>query len=445
MKLIINGVPFFTFQTDSDIGSNSTSYSVNQVNAFSNYQAVYFSGAVWALAQANAVNTMGTHVIKNVTAFGFDVVQAGKIVASGHGLGSAGDWLYVSEGTAGLLTTVPPTIYSNPLAQVLDADTLEIFSYLASKIAPAILFSQLTDGFSYTIADSLKVVRIKLDGSGLESAANNATIPDPMPIIDRTTDPAIPAAGFVNLYPKTIGCKSAIFSQDRDNNIFELQESTREKDFLIVSPLSGTSLQKTGGDSTTLGVISHPTIVGTNKYWQQVTLATANDGAGMNSTTATFWGSKGFSFYEKHYFPDADYGSGATGVRFAIGFANAILTTTANADDATGERACFAFSTNLSETNWMFSTKDGTTEHRVSTGITFVAQHIYKFYIETLDGTSYKYRIDDITAGTSSGILTATLNLPAASTALFTGFGMRTLTTTVRTIQTAKSYTVSRS
>jgi len=49
-------------------------------------------------------------------------------------LGSSGVWLYVSNDTPGLLTTASGVTYSNPLAQIMDANILCIHNLRASEL-----------------------------------------------------------------------------------------------------------------------------------------------------------------------------------------------------------------------------------------------------------------------------------------------------------------------
>jgi hypothetical protein len=396
MKIIINGSIQSSTSRDS-----AQIYRVYQVNAFSNYQPVYFSGAVWALAQANALNTMGTHIIMNVTSTGFDVVQSGKISALAHGLGSAGDWLYVSEAVAGDLTAVPPTIYTNALIQVIDDNTLEVFPYQASKISP--------------------------------------DLPDPITLNVRTTTPTVPGAGLTNLYVKTKYGSDVPYTQDVFGIEKALQTALWQKDIYMILPVVSTTLMKFGGDVTNNGTISHDATTG---EWSQITAASANAVAGLYFAVAHFSGVKGYHFYADLTFPDADYGVGATGFRAIVGLSAVALGTSAGSDNHASERAYFAISSNLTESEWMFSTRDsGGTERRVSTGIAFVATHRYRFFIMfPPGGTTIYYRIDDVTDSTTSGELSNTLNLPTNASALFAGHHICTLTTTARIVRGKKTY-----
>lgn len=97
-------------------GSGETiAISVSQVaHGLSVQDAIYFDGTNWIKAQADALTTLGIGVVQAVAdANNFTVVTDGKITGL-SGL-TTGNWYYVSDATAGLLTLTESTIYSNPL------------------------------------------------------------------------------------------------------------------------------------------------------------------------------------------------------------------------------------------------------------------------------------------------------------------------------------------
>ena len=105
-------------------------------HGFSDGDAVYFNGTSWALAKSDVSTTAGTHIVGDSDTNTFKAYQGGKLAITSHGLGSAGDWLYVSDATAGALTTTEPDI-SNPLVQVIDANTLHVHNFRANTAGEA--------------------------------------------------------------------------------------------------------------------------------------------------------------------------------------------------------------------------------------------------------------------------------------------------------------------
>ncbi len=229
MKLIINGQ---IIENASQITEGV--FHIVQNNTFSNYQPVYYSGATWALARANAVNTMAMGIVVNVTSTSFDFIYSGFVNAIGHGL-TAG-WNYTSEAVAGTLTVAAPTIYSNPVLFVIDANNF-FLDVSAWKITPEMAFKDLTDGIDYSGAGSeLKIFRVKADRTGLELVANSPTIPDPLNMTRRTAKPTAPASGYANLYPIIQGGKTYLALQNDLDDDTIMQESLWYKNVWMLSP-----------------------------------------------------------------------------------------------------------------------------------------------------------------------------------------------------------------
>ena len=77
--------------------------------------ALYFNGTVYVKAKADAPSTLGLFVVTEVSDVNnFVATTAGKFTTTGL---TAGQYYYVSEATAGLLTATEPAVgnYSNPL------------------------------------------------------------------------------------------------------------------------------------------------------------------------------------------------------------------------------------------------------------------------------------------------------------------------------------------
>ena len=113
---------------------DSVAIPVEQVaHGLSVQDAIYFDGTNWLKAQADAVTTLGIGVVSAVAdADNFTVITDGKITGL-SGL-TTGEWYYVSDATAGLLTTTESNIYSNPLLQATSATTGIVLSLRAQDI-----------------------------------------------------------------------------------------------------------------------------------------------------------------------------------------------------------------------------------------------------------------------------------------------------------------------
>jgi hypothetical protein len=119
--------------TPSSVIVNANVEVITQaLNGFAIGTPVYFDGT-WRAAVANSFATSGTHVVSRVGDPQFRVTQTGVVdFGIPHGL-SLGSLLYVSPITPGTFTTTNPTApyFSNPLAKVSSAETIEVFSYLS--------------------------------------------------------------------------------------------------------------------------------------------------------------------------------------------------------------------------------------------------------------------------------------------------------------------------
>lgn len=109
-------------------GGGSSTFDITETaHGFAVLDVVYESGTGWAKSQANAEGTAEVFgvVSEVVGANSFKAVSNGLITANAHGLGADGAPLYLSEATAGLLTTSEPgTGISKPVAYVVDANNI---------------------------------------------------------------------------------------------------------------------------------------------------------------------------------------------------------------------------------------------------------------------------------------------------------------------------------
>ena len=120
-----------------------------------------------------------------------------------------------------------------------------------------------------------------------------------------------------------------------------------------------------------------------------------------------------------------------TGTRWISGMTSNATSTLAAAlgsDNPTNSRLAFMRSHvngGLTETNWWFSAKDGTTENRLDTGVAFSGNSWYATMIACApQGSTVYFAIKNLTGGNDSGVLSTSSNLPAADTFLYqwTGF-----------------------
>ena len=94
------------------------------------------TGSAWTKAQANSNSTLALGVVTAVANSNtFTVAQSGRFELTSHGL-TVGQWYYLSESSAGALTTTEPAI-SQPLVYVESANFLFVFPYRPTNLLVA--------------------------------------------------------------------------------------------------------------------------------------------------------------------------------------------------------------------------------------------------------------------------------------------------------------------
>jgi hypothetical protein len=261
--------------------------------------------------------------------------------------------------------------------------------------------------------------------------------------------PATPAADKLKVYARKINGRIFLNQKGPTGIATPLQPALFQNTVNLITPGTGTGGNSIGGNpafnngTTGVSTAADQTY---GLYTNLVTTATANATAGVGSSTTQFFrgnlatGSNGFFFVGRFSFPDANYGSGATGARAFVGLTNQTMATSVGADDPAGHRAGFSFSTNRGDTNWQFTTKNNTSQTLADTSMAFTAGKVYDFYVFVEpQGSTIYWRIDNITDDTTQeGSATATL--PGTTTALRAGGSLSTLTTTARNIRMSKIY-----
>lgn len=109
-------------------GGSSSTFTVTVVNNnFTILNSVYNDGTGWKKAIANDINTVGTHIVKEV--FDNEVVLCsnGRISIENHGL-VVGEYYFTSDDTPGLLTIEDHPI-SNPMVFVESDTYIQVLNY----------------------------------------------------------------------------------------------------------------------------------------------------------------------------------------------------------------------------------------------------------------------------------------------------------------------------
>lgn len=120
----------FRLEFQPDAGIEQVVYPVITISqaahGFAAEDAVYVASGTWAKAQADSESTLAHGLVVGVPDTGTANISLGPIAKiAAHGLGAGGTKLYLSQGTAGLLTSTKPTTgIEQFVATVLDADRL---------------------------------------------------------------------------------------------------------------------------------------------------------------------------------------------------------------------------------------------------------------------------------------------------------------------------------
>jgi len=100
---------------------------------------VYYGASGWAKAQADSASTLAAGVVLAVpdaSSFRVAYLANQEVTLASHSLGSAGTLLYLSEATAGLITSSQPsTGFVQRVARVKDANTLILWAHPAEPAA----------------------------------------------------------------------------------------------------------------------------------------------------------------------------------------------------------------------------------------------------------------------------------------------------------------------
>jgi hypothetical protein len=99
---------------------------------------VYNNAGTWTKARANADTTLAEALVVSVestTLFRVVYLGPGEVTYTAHGLGAAGTKLYLSQGTAGAITTTAPTSgIRQQVGKVLSANKIILWPHLVEVL-----------------------------------------------------------------------------------------------------------------------------------------------------------------------------------------------------------------------------------------------------------------------------------------------------------------------
>lgn len=99
---------------------------------------VYANGATWTKARANADTTLAEALVvavESTSLFRVRYIGPGEVTYTAHGLGAAGTKLYLSQGTAGAITTTAPTSgIRQQVGKVLSTNKLILWPHIVEVL-----------------------------------------------------------------------------------------------------------------------------------------------------------------------------------------------------------------------------------------------------------------------------------------------------------------------
>lgn len=136
-----------TFRVVKDYSTASADASIDATQGYLQSQAshglsvgnlVYANGATWTKARANADTTLAEALVvavESTSLFRVRYIGPGEVTYTAHGLGAAGTKLYLSQGTAGAITTTAPTSgIRQQVGKVLSANKLILWPHIVEVL-----------------------------------------------------------------------------------------------------------------------------------------------------------------------------------------------------------------------------------------------------------------------------------------------------------------------
>jgi hypothetical protein len=271
--------------------------------------------------------------------------------------------------------------------------------------------------------------------------------------------PSTPSVNTLNLFARQLGGRMALRAQGPSGLSTPLQPSFFQNFITIINSNATNTIGSIGNTVTSTGTISHPTIdpkYGLMTNFRTAVTAAATAGTGNNGL---LWvrsdnskDAAGFFFNARLAFPNLSYDEtgASTGTRIFVGLTNGTLAASVGSNNPAGSRIGFQrlhVNGSVTDTNWHVSIRGGVSDFRIDTGLPFIAECVYDFYIFCPpDGRNIGWRIDNVTLGTSeSGELSENIleigeAFPARYSHMRGGFQLQTVNALARDIQMQRVY-----
>jgi len=279
---------------------------------------------------------------------------------------------------------------------------------------------------------------------GLSEVSNS------LEMINQESHPATPSANRLRLYNKSIAGRNLPHIKGPSGLSTPLQPSFFQNQIAIISPSVTTTLTVLGTAVTSAGTLSHPVATESAGYMTNFVTAAAASVAGTGDNVVRWFrgsvpGANGFFYYSRVFFPDSsyDYTAASTGSRFYAGLTSTTLILMAQSNNHASARCAFVriHDGTRNDANFFFTTRATTGDETLTdTGMIFIAQNIYDFYIYCRPQSDTIYwRIDNLTTGTSYEGMTSE-TLPEGNTAMRAGIQLCTINALARNIRMQRIY-----
>lgn len=253
--------------------------------------------------------------------------------------------------------------------------------------------------------------------------------------------PNAPAVNTLRIYAQNFAGKPMLALRDPDGAAYAAQPGLFQKSITMIRP-SGGDVADTRpfgfGDAAEAIWDTSSLERGQDRGWtfEVGTDNVAGAAAGVGESydkwrRGNTTGSNGFFAVGRVFFPET-----YTQSRIWVGLTSSPASTAwFTGDDPAGHRAGFSYVNNnggRQDTNWQFTTKNGTTQSLQNTSMAFAADKMYDMYVYCPPQSSTIYwRIDNLTDGTTQEGSTSS-NLPGATTDLRMTTQIVTIDTTVK-------------
>lgn len=249
-----------------------------------------------------------------------------------------------------------------------------------------------------------------------------------------STDPATPAAGYLNLYAKSIAGRALpkfVGPSGVDN---PLQPALWANRVMMVYPATSTSIGSMGQTPTTASTLSHPTPANTSlgqslSRTRFATSTTAGNASGFRSPVQTAIignaNARGGFFFNCRFVQGSLH---TTGVQKMVGLGS---TTAALAGEPSSSMADFCgMCLDSGDANWQFTRRTGSgTATKVNLGVAAAADQVFDLtmFCKPGDATLYVRILQYANSGAGTSLLDTsyTTSIPAVTTMLGYHFQVR--------------------